>query len=82
MKNLQQIQDEYIAACNATLDRWSHRRNGGHSERSLRAARKRAANAILRWGFTPKQAAQIIRDADDILALARAAVDDELNHAV
>ena len=82
MKNLQQIQDEYIAACNATLDRWSHRRNGGHSHRSMRAARRKMESAIIRWGYTPKQAAQIIRDADDILALERAGVDDELNHAV
>ena len=82
MKNLQQIQDEYIAACNATLDRWSHRSNGGHSHRSLRSARRKMSEAILRWGFTPKQAAQIMRDADDILALERASVDDELNHAI
>ena len=82
MRNLQNIQDEYIAACNTALDRWSHRRNGGHSHRSIRAARRKAESAIALWGFNTSQVKAIMRDANDILALERAAVDDDLNHAV
>lgn len=82
MRNLQQIQDEYIAACNAALDRWSHRVNGGHSHRSVRAARRKAERALSRWGFNANQIAAIMRDVNGMLALERAAVDDDLNHAV
>ena len=81
MKNMIDIQQEYIDTVNAGMDRWSHRRCGGHSSRIRRGAYHKAYKALTRWGHTDEQAKQIIQDAHDMMLLERAAVDDPLNGA-
>ncbi len=82
MKTLTQIQQEYIDTCNTAMDRWSHRKGGGQSHRTIGAARKKAMTAFRKFGcFSEDQVRQMMRDAQDLLELERAAVDDELNHA-
>ena len=75
MKNMIDIQQEYIDTVSAGMDRWSHRRRGGHSYRIRRGAYRKAYQALVRWGHTDEQAKQIIRDAHDVLLLERAAVE-------
>lgn len=81
MKNLIHIQREYIETVNASLDRWSHRKDGGHSSRVIRGARKKALVELKRLGFSDDQSNAMIKDAHDVMALERAAVDDPLNNA-
>lgn len=81
MKNLIEIQQEYMDTVSGGMDRWSHRRDGGHSGRIRGGAFKRAHKALTKWGFTDKQARQVIQDAHDQMLLERAAVDDPLNFA-
>ena len=82
MKNLIEIQQEYMDKVSSGMDRWSHRRDGGHAGRIRAAAFRRARAAFMKLGFSEKQAFSAIRDAHDVMLLERAAVDDELNHAV
>ena len=79
MKTLMQIQQEYMETVSAGMDRWSHRRDGGHSGRIRGGAFRKAYKSLARFGFTDKQARQIIQDAHDVMMLERAAVDDALN---
>lgn len=78
-KTLTQIQEEYMETVSLGMDRWSHRRDGGHSGRIRGGASKKAHKALIKWGYTDVQARQIIRDAHDLMMLERAAVDDDLN---
>lgn len=82
MKTLIQIQQEYMDTVSAGMDRWSHRRDGGHAGRIRSGAYRRAFKALMAWGYTEEQARQCIQDAHDMMLLERAGVDDELNHAV
>ena len=73
------IQDEYIETVNAGIARWSHRPKnfgigGGHADRILRGATRRAETRLHKVGFTDKaQIAQVIRDARDMALLEREA---------
>lgn len=82
MKNFIQVQEEYAETVSLGMDRWSHRRDGGHLSRIRRGAARKARKAFLKFGFTDAQATQAIQDAHDVMMLERAAVDDDLNHAV
>lgn len=82
MKTIIQIQDEYAETVSLGMDRWSHRRDGGHVSRIRRGAARKARKALLKFGFTDAQATQMIQDAHDVMKLERAGVDDDLNHAV
>lgn len=67
------IQEAYIETINAGIARWSHRRDGGHTGRIWRGARRKAENALRRLGFTDRQIASAIKDANDMAALERTA---------
>ncbi len=68
------IQEEYVETLNAGMARWSHRKDGGHSQRISRGARHAAEKQLRKIGFTDeKQIAQIIQDARDMAALERIA---------
>jgi hypothetical protein len=71
MKTLIGIQDEYVETVNAAISRWSHRRDGGHSSRTRRAARRKAEKALGRLQFTEAQIAAAIKDARDMAELER-----------
>jgi plasmid replication initiation protein len=81
MTNLISIQERYMETVSAGMDRWLHRRDGGHSGRIRAGAYRKARKALLRMGFTLSQVEAIIRDAHDVMLLERAAVDDPLNFA-
>lgn len=81
MRNIIQIQEEYMETVNGGMDRWSHHRDGGHAGRIRSAAHKKALSAFLKIGFDPQVAEKMVRDAHDLLLLERAGVDDDLNHA-
>jgi hypothetical protein len=66
------IQDEYIETINLGIERWSHRKDGGHASRIARGARTVATKRLNRIGFTDqRQIDQILRDARDMAALIR-----------
>jgi hypothetical protein len=68
------IQDEYIETVNAGIARWSHRKDGGHSQRISRGARHIAEKQLRKIGYTDqKQIDQIIQDARDMAVLERMA---------
>lgn len=71
MKTLIEIQDEYIETINAGIERWSHRKHGGHANRIARGARTVATKQLVKWGFDEKQINQILKDARDVAALTR-----------
>ncbi len=80
-RGLIRIQTDYIDTVSAGMDRWSHRRDGGHSGRIREGAWRRAYKSLIAWQYTDEQARRIIADAHEQMMLERAAVDDELNHA-
>ncbi len=82
MKNLIQIQQEYIDTVSLGMDRWSHRKDGGHISRIKRGARHNAEKALAKLGFSKEMVDYQIKQAHDVMLLERASVDDELNHAV
>lgn len=65
------IQEEYIETINAGIERWSHRKDGGHASRIARGARTVATRKLSHIGFTGTQIDQILRDARDMAALIR-----------
>jgi hypothetical protein len=66
------IQEEYIETLNAGIARWSHRKDGGHSQRISRGARHTAEKSLRKLGYTDdKQIAQVIQDARDMATLKR-----------
>ena len=71
LKSLIEIQQAYIDAVDAGMNRWSHRKDGGHSARIRRGAYRRALAALTSQGWTEEQARQAIRDAHDMLILER-----------
>jgi len=71
-----QIQEHYIDRLNDARRRWAHRKDGGHSLRTGRGARREARGArqeaearLAKWGITGKVARQIIWDAHDMAEL-------------
>lgn len=76
MRNLIQIQQEYMDTVSGGMDRWAHRRDGGHSHRIRGGAWRKAMKALLAWGYTEQQARQIIRDAHDVMTLERDAKEE------
>jgi hypothetical protein len=77
LKTLTQIQEEYIETINMGMQRWSHRKDGGHMSRISRGARHTAGKELRKLGFTDsKQIEQIITDARDMAALERHASPD------
>lgn len=77
MKNLIEIQQEYMDTVSAGLDRWAHRKDGGHASRIRVGAARKALKALLKWGFTEAQARAAIQQAHDIMKLERASVSTE-----
>ncbi len=75
--SLIQIQDEYIETLNAGIQRWSHRKGGGHTSRVATGARKTASRKLKRLGFTDQQISDILKDAKETASLIRAAEVDE-----
>lgn len=65
------IQDELIATVNSGYQRWSHRKDGGHSDRIRRGACHQARKALLRIGYDEAKITQLIKDALDIAKLER-----------
>jgi len=70
------VQNEYIETINLGVQRWGHRKGGGHASRIQCGARRRAAKKLGKLGFTPIQTATVLRDAHEMAALLRNA--DEL----
>jgi hypothetical protein len=71
-KTLIGIQEEYIETLNAGVARWSHRKDGGHSQRISRGARHAAEKSLRKIGYTDdRQITQIIQDARDMAILER-----------
>lgn len=71
-KTLIEIQDEYIETINLGIERWSHRKDGGHVNRIARGARTVATKQLTSLGFTDtKQIDQILKDAREMAALIR-----------
>lgn len=71
-KTLIQIQEEYIETVNLGIQRWGHRKDGGHSQRIRRGAFNRGMKELTKLGFTDDaQMRQILRDAHDMAALLR-----------
>ena len=64
-----QIQEHYIDRLNDARRRWAHRKDGGHSLRTGRGARREAEARLAKWGITGKVARQIIWDAHDMAEL-------------
>jgi hypothetical protein len=73
MKSMTQIQDEYIDKVKAGIQRWSHRKNGGHTSRILRGARKRAEKQLFPLGFSEAQVRLIISEARQMAELEMSA---------
>ena len=67
------IQEHYIDRIISASQRWSHRKDGGHSRRSKRAACREASEALTKMGFSAEQTKLAIKDADDMAALKLAA---------
>ncbi len=80
-RGLVSIQTDYMETVSAGMDRWSHRRDGGHAGRIQHGAWRRAYKSLIAWQYTDEQARRIIADAHEQMMLERAAIDDELNHA-
>lgn len=73
-KSLIQVQQEYVDTLNAGIERWSHRKGGGHASRISRGARRAAEKDLRKLGYTDqKQIDQIIQDARDMASLERIA---------
>jgi hypothetical protein len=66
-----QIQDRYVETVNAGIARWSHRKDGGHSDRIRRGAYHQAQKQLASIGFTSEQTEQAIKDARDMAELER-----------
>jgi hypothetical protein len=75
-QNIQQIVDEYVETVNAARARWSHRKGGGQSGRTIGAAMKTLRTKVARWGYNETQTRQVLSDARDIAALEYAAVEE------
>jgi Holliday junction resolvasome RuvABC DNA-binding subunit len=73
--NLIQVQERYISRCDTAMSRWSHRKDGGHGNRTRRAAYREALRSLVALGFTEIQARQLIADAQQMLELERLAND-------
>jgi plasmid replication initiation protein len=73
MKTIIQIQEQYIETVNAGIARWSHRKDGGHSGRITRGAKRKADNELAKMGFATAEREQIIKDARDMAELERIA---------
>jgi len=73
MSNLIAVQDEYVETVNAGIQRWAHRKGGGHAGRIASGARRRATKQLLGLGYTVAQIPVLIRDAADHAALLRLA---------
>jgi hypothetical protein len=71
MKSLIQIQQEYMDMVSASMDRWMHRRDGGHSGRARRGAFRRAYASLIKLGWDDRQARLAIKDAHDMMMLER-----------
>lgn len=65
------VQQEYIDTVNAGIDRWSHRKDGGHAHRIWRGARRKLEAALSKLGFTAEQIQQALKDARDMAELER-----------
>jgi hypothetical protein len=77
-RSLIQIQDEFIETVNAGIARWSHRHDrkyprliGGHADRIVAGAGRRARKELRTLGFTEPQIDAAIRDASDMAELRR-----------
>jgi hypothetical protein len=79
MEQLIDIQQDYIDAVNLGIARWSHCRKhyqgdlGGHANRIVHGAHRRAVQRLGRLGFNETQVRQIIADARDMAGLIRLA---------
>lgn len=76
--NLIAIQDALVLDVNCALAKWAHRPGsawayGGHAERSIRAAKRKARLALAKWELSPAQIEQAIKDAMDMAELERIA---------
>jgi hypothetical protein len=63
------VQDEFVAAFTSAKRRWGHRKNGGHSARIIRGARKAARTRLVKLGFPESQIPTLIKDAQDMAEL-------------
>lgn len=77
MDTLIGLQQEYIDNVNSAKARWAHRKDGGHSRRTIGAAHKRLRNRLTTLGFSQMQIDAAIKDARDIAELERIAEDVE-----
>jgi hypothetical protein len=70
-QNAIQIQDEYVERVNAARSRWSHRKCGGQSHRTIGAAARVLKEKLSKWGFSEASIKQMLQDAKDIAELER-----------
>jgi hypothetical protein len=73
MKTLIELQECYIETLNAGIARWSHRKDGGHSARIARGARRKAETSLRKCGYSQGQIDAAIKDARDMAVLLRIA---------
>jgi len=73
MHNLIGLQDEYIETVNSGIDRWAHRRDGGHARRIQRGANRRIRAKLAKLGFSPEEAEYALNQAREMAELIRIA---------
>ena len=73
MHNLIGLQEEYIDTVNSGIDRWAHRRDGGHARRIQRGANRRIRAKLARLGFSEAEAEYALQQARDMAELIRIA---------
>lgn len=73
-RTLTQIQTEYVETVMHAKAKWAHRKGGGQSWRTIRAAAKRFRIEMAAWGYNAIFIEGALQDAKDVLALEEAAV--------
>lgn len=72
MKTLIAIQEEYIETVNSGIERWSHRKGGGHMRRISRGAHHKAEAALRKIGYVSQdQIDSVIKQAREMAELER-----------
>lgn len=68
-RTLTAIQGDYVDTVLSAKLRWSHRKDGGHSHRTIGKAIKKLRREMKAWGYTESFITLALSDANDIVEL-------------
>jgi hypothetical protein len=76
MQTLIAIQDTLVLDVNCAIAKWAHRPGsawsyGGHADRSIRAAKRKARARLERLGMSPSEVEYAVKQALDVAELER-----------